>query len=156
MNDPARPDACRRMNEVLTRVGDRWSIQIVYALGRGTMRFNEIKRELGITQRMLSQTLRDLERDGLVRRHQFATIPPRVDYELTDLGRTFREPVMALARWAFDNQPVIEANRRSFGELPPCAEGEGDAPCPDAPCPDAACAEEGAADRPCPDRAAAE
>lgn len=146
MTDLDRPEACRRMNEVLTRVGDRWSIQIIYALGRGTMRFNEIKRELGISQRMLSQTLRDLERDGLVRRQPFATIPPRVDYELTELGFTFRAPVMALAQWAFDHQPAIEANRRRFGDLPPCP----DAPCPDAPCPDAG------EEAPCPDRSQAE
>jgi DNA-binding HxlR family transcriptional regulator len=104
------------MNEVLTRVGDRWSVQIVYALSRGTMRFNEVKRELGISQRVLSESLRDLERDGLVARRHFPTIPPRVEYELTDLGRTFREPVMAMAKWAFDHQTCIEANRRAFAE----------------------------------------
>ncbi len=110
------------MNDVLARVGDRWSVQIVYALSRGTMRFNELKRELGISQRMLSQSLRDLERDGLITRRHYATIPPRVEYDLTDLGRTFREPVMALAKWAFDNQCRIEANRRAFVEPDPLPE----------------------------------
>lgn len=118
MDHPNCPDQrhklCRVMNEVLSRVGDRWSVQIVYALSRGTMRFNEIKRELGISQRVLSESLRDLERDGLVIRRHFATIPPRVEYELSDLGRTFQEPVMAMAKWAFDHQACIEANRRAF------------------------------------------
>lgn len=107
------------MNEVLSRVGDRWSVQIVYALSRGTMRFNELKRELGISQRVLSESLRDLERDGLIARHHYATIPPRVEYDLTDLGRTFQEPVMAMAKWAFDHQLCIEANRRTFAEAEP-------------------------------------
>ena len=110
------------MNDVLARVGDRWSVQIVYALSRGTMRFNELKRELGISQRMLSQSLRDLERDGLITRRHYATIPPRVEYDLTDLGRTFREPVMALAKWAFDNQCRIEAKRRACVEPDPLPE----------------------------------
>jgi DNA-binding HxlR family transcriptional regulator len=110
------------MNDVLARVGDRWSVQIVYVLARGTMRFNELKRELGISQRMLSQSLRDLERDGLILRRHFATIPPRVEYELTALGLTFCEPVMALAQWAFDHQSCIEANRRAF--VDPCPTGE--------------------------------
>ena len=123
MDHPDCPDQrhqnCRVMNEVLTRVGDRWSVQIVYALARGTMRFNELKRELGISQRMLSESLRDLERDGLIVRRHFATIPPRVEYDLTDLGRTFQEPVMALAKWALDHQTCIEANRRAFVEAEP-------------------------------------
>ncbi len=109
------------MNEVLTRVGDRWSVQIVFVLSPGTMRFNEIKRELGISQRVLSESLRDLERDGLVIRRHFATIPPRVEYELTDLGRTFCAPVSALAQWAFDHQSSIEANRRTFVAATPLA-----------------------------------
>ena len=102
---------CRVMNAVLARVGDRWSVQIIFALGNGPMRFNALKRELGVTQRVLAQSLRDLEREGLVLRHQAEGLPPRVDYELTDLGRSFREPVRALAQWAIDNAKLIEERR---------------------------------------------
>ena len=81
----------------------------------GPMRFNEIKRMVGgISQRMLTLTLRGLERDGLVTRTVFPTIPPRVDYELTDLGRGLSQPVEALGKWAFDHQPEIEGARAKF------------------------------------------
>ena len=94
------PD-CGRINEVLSRVGDRWSVLVVISLSQyGTMRFNEIKRNLGISQRMLSLTLKELERDGLVSRTQYPTIPPKVEYALTKMGESFREPVTALGNWA--------------------------------------------------------
>ena len=81
----------------------------------GPMRFNELKRTIGgISQRMLTLTLRGLERDGLVTRTIFPTIPPRVDYELTDLGRGLAQPVQALGQWAFDHLPAIEGARTSF------------------------------------------
>ena len=84
-------------------------------LGNGPRRFNEIKRMVGgISQRMLTLTLRGLERDGLVTRTVFPTIPPRVDYELTDLGRGLSKPVEALGKWAFDHQPEIEDARARF------------------------------------------
>ena len=102
------PD-CKRINEVLARVGDRWSVLIVIVL-----RFNELKRNLGISQRMLSLTLRDLERDGLVSRTYYPTIPPKVEYALTPLGHSFREPVKALGMWALDNLPNIDAARAEF------------------------------------------
>jgi DNA-binding HxlR family transcriptional regulator len=100
---------------VLARVGDKWSVLIVMLLGDGPKRFNEIKRLVGgISQRMLTLTLRGLERDGLVTRTVFATVPPRVDYELTDLGRSLWTPVEALGLWARTHQEEIEAARQRF------------------------------------------
>src|SRR5215213_7202417 len=91
------PEDCRAVSEVLARVGDKWTVLVVSELGRGPKRFNEIRRALGsISQRMLTLTLRGLERDGLVTRTVFPTIPPRVDYELTRLGRSLLEPVSGL------------------------------------------------------------
>src|SRR5689334_352053 len=88
------PEDCRAVSEVLSRVGDKWTILVVSELGQGPKRFNEIRRALGsISQRMLTLTLRGLERDGLVTRTVFPTIPPRADYELTRLGRSLLEPV---------------------------------------------------------------
>ena len=106
---------CRAVNTVLARVGDKWSVLIVALLGDGPKRFNEIKRMVGgISQRMLTLTLRGLERDGLVTRTVFPTVPPRVDYELTALGRSLWRPVEALGAWARANQAEIEAARRRF------------------------------------------
>src|SRR6266436_10012275 len=95
------PEDCRAVSDVLARVGDKWSVLVVATLGEGPKRFNELRRAIAsISQRMLTLTLRGLERDGLVTRTVFATIPPRVDYELTDLGRGLSKPVEALGRWA--------------------------------------------------------
>ncbi|MBN8290682.1 helix-turn-helix transcriptional regulator [Rhodobacter sp. NTK016B] len=105
---------CQRINDVLARVGDRWSMLVVYALRDGPVRFNTLKRELGISQRMLSLTLRNLERDGLVLRHYYPEIPPRVEYELTPLGHSLREPVRALTDWALAHLDHIDAARESF------------------------------------------
>src|SRR5437868_7589004 len=100
---------------VLARVGDKWSVLIIVMLGDGPKRFNEIKRALGsISQRMLTLTLRGLERDGLVTRTVFPTIPPRVDYELTKLGRSLLEPVSALGLWARQNRLAIQEARDRF------------------------------------------
>ena len=112
--DHQSPD-CRAVNSVLARVGDKWSVLIIMLLGGGPRRFNEIKRMVGgISQRMLTLTLRGLERDGLVTRTVFATIPPRVDYELTDLGRSLWTPVEALGLWAREHQFEIAAARMRF------------------------------------------
>src|SRR5262245_59511361 len=93
-------ETCPAVREVLHRVGDKWSVQIVALLGDGSMRFSELRRSIeGISQRMLTLTLRGLERDGLVTRTVFPEIPPRVDYELTRLGKTLLEPISALADW---------------------------------------------------------
>lgn len=108
------PD-CKRINEVLSRVGDRWSVLVIISLAQyGTLRFNELKRNLGISQRMLSLTLKELERDGLVNRTYHPTIPPKVEYNLTQLGEAFREPVNALGHWALDNLSTIDAARKSY------------------------------------------
>ena len=106
---------CRGIASKLARVGDKWSVFVIMLLGDGPRRFNEIKRMVGgISQRMLTLTLRGLERDGLVTRTVFPTIPPRVDYELTDLARGLREPVVALGKWAIEHQDEIEAARAHF------------------------------------------
>ena len=106
---------CRAVSSVLARIGDKWSVLIVAMLGDGPKRFNEIKRQVGgISQRMLTLTLRGLERDGLVKRTVFPTVPPRVDYELTALGRSLWEPVDALGAWARAHQSEIEAARQRF------------------------------------------
>src|SRR5471032_3320223 len=109
------PEDCRAVSEVLSRVGDKWTILVVSELGNGPRRFNEIRRALGsISQRMLTLTLRGLERDGLVTRTVFPTIPPRVDYELTKLGHSLLEPVSGLGLWARKNRQAIENARRRF------------------------------------------
>jgi DNA-binding HxlR family transcriptional regulator len=109
------PEDCRAVSEILARVGDKWTILVVGVLGDGPKRFNEIRRALGsISQRMLTLTLRGLERDGLVTRTVFPTIPPRVDYELTKLGRSLLEPVNGLGLWARQNRSAIADARQRF------------------------------------------
>ena len=109
------PGDCRAISEVLSRVGDKWTVLVVETLGGGPKRFNELRRALGtISQRMLTLTLRALERDGLVTRTVFPTIPPRVDYELTRLGRSLLEPVNGLSAWARANRVAMETARRKF------------------------------------------
>ena len=109
------PEDCRAVSEVLSRVGDKWTVLVVSTLGDGPKRFNELRRALGsISQRMLTLTLRGLERDGLVTRTVFPTIPPRVDYELTRLGRSLLEPVSELGLWARKNRAAIAASRQRF------------------------------------------
>ena len=105
---------CQTINAVLSRVGDRWSVLVIFALRDGRRRFNELKRELDISQRMLSLTLRDLERDGLISRHYHPTIPPKVEYELTPLGHSLRGPVGVMADWALANHAAIDAARAAF------------------------------------------
>ena len=109
------PEDCRAVSEVLSRVGDKWTILVVSELGNGPRRFNEIRRALGsISQRMLTLTLRGLERDGLVTRTVFPTVPPRVDYELTKLGRSLLEPVSGVGLWARQNRAAIHEARLRF------------------------------------------
>jgi DNA-binding HxlR family transcriptional regulator len=108
---------CRAVASVLARVGDKWSVFVIMMLGDGPKRFNELKRMIGgISQRMLTLTLRGLERDGLVTRTVFPTIPPRVDYELTELGRGLVKPVEALGQWVFEHKQEIETARTSFDQ----------------------------------------
>src|SRR5437879_4589910 len=109
------PEDCRAVSEVLARVGDKWTVLVVGVLGDGPKRFNELRRALGsISQRMLTLTLRGLERDGLVTRTMFPSIPPRVDYALTKLGRSLLEPVSGLGLWARQNRSAIHDARRRF------------------------------------------
>jgi DNA-binding HxlR family transcriptional regulator len=113
-----RPTACPAVREVLSRVGDKWSVLVIVLLGERRRRFSELRRSVeGISQRMLTLTLKALERDGLVSRTVYPTIPPRVEYELTELGRTLLEPIMALAGWAERNRVAIHEARSRFDAL---------------------------------------
>ena len=112
------PSDCRAISDVLSRVGDKWSVLVVSKLGDGTKRFNELRREIGgISQRMLTLTLRGLERDGLVARKIIPTSPPGVEYDLTALGRDLLQPVSALSAWAIRNQGKIEQSRVKFDKV---------------------------------------
>ena len=112
MSDPLDVDHDCPTREVLDRVGDKWSVLVIVLLGQRTHRFNELHRAIeAISQRMLTLTVRALERDGLVKRTVFPTVPPRVDYELTDLGRTLLVPLGALSAWANDHRGDIQAAR---------------------------------------------
>jgi DNA-binding HxlR family transcriptional regulator len=112
-----RPSYCRAVSSVLALIGDKWSVLIIVKLGDGPMRFNEIKRVSGgISQRMLTLTLRGLEREGLVARTQYATIPPRVDYELTALGRSLWQVVQPLGAWACAHVEDMNTARAQFDE----------------------------------------
>ncbi|MCY0147965.1 helix-turn-helix transcriptional regulator [Hoeflea sp. G2-23] len=108
---------CQVANDVISLVGDKWSVLVISTLGQGRMRFSELKRAVeGISQKMLTTTLRGLERDGYLIRTAFATVPPRVDYELTALGTELLKPVSALGQWAITNHArVIEARRAYDG-----------------------------------------
>jgi len=109
--------SCQAVNSVLARVGDKWSVLIIVLLGDGKLRFNEMKRLVGgISQRMLTLTLRGLERDGLVKRTIFPTIPPRVEYELTELGRSLRCAVVPLGDWAQQHVGDIHKARDAFDQ----------------------------------------
>lgn len=108
-------EQCRAVADVLSRIGDKWTVYVVGLLSRGPMRFNEIRRAVGsISQRMLTLTLRGLERDGLVTRTVFPTIPPRVDYELTELGKTLIGILTPLGDWAIKNRGAVETSRAQF------------------------------------------
>ncbi len=107
MKDPNNP-VCRTISGLLQRIGDKWSVLVVETLGSGSKRFNELRREIPtVSQRMLTLTLRNLERDGLVNRTVTPTIPPRVDYELTELGRSLQKPICGLVRWSMENVGAI-------------------------------------------------
>ena len=112
-----RSTDCRAVSGVLARVGDKWSVLIIVMLGDGPRRFNEIKRAVGgISQRMLTLTLRGLERDGLVTRTIFPTIPPRVDYELTKLGHSLWAAVEPLGLWAQGHVKDIHKAQEKFDQ----------------------------------------
>jgi DNA-binding HxlR family transcriptional regulator len=113
---------CRGVASILARVGDKWSVFVIMMLGDGPKRFNELKRMIsGISQRMLTLTLRGLERDGLVTRTVYPIVPPRVEYELTKLGRSLLEPVSELGAWARKNRAAIADARERFDRSAPRA-----------------------------------
>src|SRR5918995_3134230 len=117
MKDPSNP-VCRTISTLLSRIGDKWTVLVVATLGDGPRRFNELRREIpSVSQRMLTLTLRNLERDGIVSRTVTPTIPPRVDYELTELGKSLEKPICGLASWAMDHVGAIhEAQARYDAE----------------------------------------
>jgi DNA-binding HxlR family transcriptional regulator len=113
---------CRPVGEILNQIGGKWTVLIINRLSAGSMRFGELKREIGgISQKMLTATLRDLERDGFVKRTLTPSIPPRVDYELTDLGRELQVPLGALGTWAINNRSRVLQARAKFEEQNPDA-----------------------------------
>ena len=115
LSDPG----CTTIREVLARVGDKWSVLVITLLGERTMRFSELQRSIeGISQRMLTLTVRQLERDGLVERVVFPVVPPRVEYSLTALGTTLLDPLVALARWADVHRADINAARGEYEARP--------------------------------------
>ena len=117
MKDPTNP-VCRTISTLLSRIGDKWTVLVVQTLGEGSKRFNELRREIpSVSQRMLTLTLRNLERDGLVSRTVTPSIPPRVDYELTPLGRSLEGPIAQLQQWALDNVGAIHAAQARYDAL---------------------------------------
>ena len=115
---PGRSETCNAMADILTRIGDKWSVMIVGYLGKKTMRFNELRHTIGgISQRMLTLTLRKLERDGLVTRTVFPEIPPRVEYQLTALGQSLLEPIEGLWDWAAQHQGEVQGARRDYDAM---------------------------------------
>ncbi|GJD52945.1 hypothetical protein OPKNFCMD_5713 [Methylobacterium crusticola] len=112
---PHHSPACMKVSQVLSRIGDKWSVLVIMMLRERSHRFSELKRGIdGISQRMLTLTLRNLERDGLVTRTVTPSIPPRVDYELTDLGHSLAEPVQALGAWAIQHLAQLDAARARY------------------------------------------
>ena len=118
LGSPEKVETCNAMGDILNHIGDKWSVMIVGYLTRKTMRFNELRHAIGgISQRMLTLTLRNLERDGLVTRTVFPEIPPRVEYQLTDLGRTLTEPLDALWNWAAEHQGEVQSARSDYDSV---------------------------------------
>ena len=114
---PERRDinSCLKVTQVIGRIGDKWAVLIIIMLRERGYRFHELKRGIdGISERMLTLTLRNMERDGLVTRTVTPSIPPRVDYELTDIGLSLADPVKALSEWAFQNLKLIASAQAAF------------------------------------------
>ena len=111
--DPYDPQCPSR--RLLDRLGDRWTVLVVGALDGGPRRFSAIAtRVQGISQKMLTQTLRSLERDGFVQRTVYAEVPPRVEYQLTAFGRSLQEPLLALETWAVENMTEVERHNTAY------------------------------------------
>ena len=145
MTDPApsRPlkarllqQECQNVSRILARIGERWSMLVVMLLRDGPRRFNDIKRAAGgISQQMLTRTLRALERDGMVTRTIFPTSPPQVEYRLTELGQSMSEPVLAFGRWVQEHLAEVEAARQRFDRREGAGTGaaEAESPATEAP-----------------------
>jgi len=118
--DEAQTEAaanCKALGRILDRIGDKWTVLVVEVLTHGPLRFNALQRAVpGISHRMLTLTLRGLERDGLVERTAFPTIPPRVDYALTEAGHSLKAPLQTLVSWARSRQEGIEAAQTLFDQ----------------------------------------
>nr|WP_052460475.1 helix-turn-helix domain-containing protein [Microbacterium gorillae] len=111
----SRADHAPAIRGVLDRIGDKWSLLVIGTLRESTLRFSELQRHIpGISQRMLTLTLRQLERDGLVTRTVYAEVPPRVEYALTDRGRTLVDVAVELAKWSVEHFPAIERSRADY------------------------------------------
>lgn len=118
LRDGQAPEDCRALSDVLGRIGDRWTILLIGLLGEGPMRFNEIRRTIeGISQRMLTLTLRGLERDGFIVRTEQPTHPPTVEYRLSELGLSLLGPLTTLAQWGREHRGDIERSRERFVQL---------------------------------------
>ena len=114
MKDPNNP-VCQTISGLLQRIGDKWSVLVVETLGSGSRRFNELRREIpSVSQRMLTLTLRNLERDGLVNRTVTPSIPPRVDYELTELGQSLQSAICGLVRWSTEHVGEIHRAQERY------------------------------------------
>ena len=114
------PGTCSLLRDAFDRIGDKWSLLVVAHLATEPRRFGQLLRGIeGISQRMLTLTLRRLERDGLVSRTAYLEIPPRVEYQLTELGLTLVETVASLADWAIEHQPAMDASRARFDRTRP-------------------------------------
>lgn len=124
---------CRPVSEILHQIGGKWTVLIINMLSDGPMRFSEIKRMVGgISQKVLTATLRELEMDGFITRTVTPSIPPRVDYELTELGHDLQGPLKILGKWAIDNRPkVLEARRQYMSENPHAEYGRKPRPVPE-------------------------
>jgi len=110
-----RGDGGRAIRGILDRIGDKWTVLVVATLHGERMRFGELQQRIpGVSQRMLTRTLRHLERDGLVRRTVFAEVPPRVEYDLTETGQTLVAPAVTLAEWAIQHNPDIERSQQDY------------------------------------------
>lgn len=110
----AWPEESTFIREVLDRIGEKWTVLIISTLGSGPLRYSDLQASIpGISQRMLTVTLKALERDGLVTRTAYAEVPPRVEYALTTLGRSLLEAVMTLAGWAASHHEDVAASRRA-------------------------------------------
>jgi DNA-binding HxlR family transcriptional regulator len=127
---PVHPlyEDCLKVSQILARVGEKWSMLVVMLLRDGPRRFNDIKRNTGgISQQMLTRTLRALERDGMVTRTIFPTSPPQVEYRLTELGRSLSEPVLAFGQWVREHLAEVETARQRFDQRESAGNGRSEA-----------------------------